>query len=111
MKCKIIAAIFAILFIAARMSYAAEDSTSLGAQAGEAARELKGTADESYATGMIKVGEASRKMETDARETVKTLQQQWDVLAKQLQEKTKQIQKQLDQQWKDFNGSFNKPKP
>lgn len=98
------------MFISA-VGYSADDQVapSLGGQAGEAARELKGTADESYATGMIKVGEASRKMEADARETVKTLQQQWDVLAQQLQAKTKQIQKQLDQQWQDFNKSFNKP--
>ena len=98
----------AMMFVLAGMSDAAEDSTSLGASAGTAAREVKNTADESYATGMLKVGDASRKMEADARDAFKTLREQWDVLARQLQEKTQQIQKQLDQQWQDFQKSFNK---
>ena len=109
MKSKILVLMLAMMFVLVGMSNAAEDSTSLGASAGTAAREVKSTADESYATGMLKVGEASRKMETDTRETLKVLQQQWDVLAGQLQAKTRQIQKQLDQQWRDFQKSFNKP--
>lgn len=109
MKYKLLAVMFVMMSVAAGMSYAAEDSTSLGASTGTAARELKDTADESYQTGMTKVGEASRKMEADARDAFKTLQEQWNVLAQQLQAKTQQIQKQLDQQWQDFQKSFNKP--
>ena len=111
MRQKLWAMLFMILFSLAGMSYAAEDQTSLGGKTGEAARDLKNTADESYKTGASKIGEASRKMEADARETLKILQAQWDVFAKQFQEKTQQIQKQLQQQLQDFNKSFNKPQP
>jgi exonuclease VII large subunit len=130
MKHRLLAILLAAMFISA-VSYAADDQASpvtlatpsstggqvapppsLGAQAGEAARDLKGTADESLSTGAIKVAEASAKVQTEAQDTLKTLQQQWDVIAKQLREKTQQIQKQLDQQWQDFNKSFNKkPQP
>ncbi len=88
----------------------ADDQSSLGSQAGEAARELKGTADESLSTGAMKVTETSKKVETEVQDTLRTLQQQWDVLARQLQEKTRQIQKQFQQQLQDFNKSFNAPK-
>jgi flagellar motility protein MotE (MotC chaperone) len=110
------AMVFMLLMMAvAGMSYAANDQAAVpaspGAQAGEAAREVKDTADESFKTGASKIGEASRKMEADAKETLKVLQAQWDDLAKQLQAKTRQIQAQLEQQWQDFNKSFSKPKP
>jgi len=108
MKSKMLVIMFMMVFTVAGMSHAAEDTTSLGTQAGEAARELKGTADESLSTGAAKVSEASAKVQTDAQDAFKTLQEQWNVLAKQLQEKTQQIQKQLDQQWQDFNKSLNK---
>ncbi len=121
MKSKILIMVFVIMVVSAGVGYATEDQTSpdmqaalqsLGGQAGEVARELKGTADESFSTGAMKVSETSKKMEADAQETLKTLQQQWDVLAKQLQEKTQQIQKQVQQQWQDFDKSYNKsPKP
>ena len=116
MKRKIGLFVMAVFFVAT-MGYAADDQTtavvppSVGAQAGEAARELKGTAGKTFSTGAVKVAESSQKVKVEAQDTLKTLQQQWDVLAKQLQEKTKQIQKQLDQQWQDFNKSLNKPKP
>jgi chaperonin cofactor prefoldin len=87
------------------------DKQSLGGQAGTAARELKGTADESLSTGAMKVAESSKKVEAEVQDTLKTLQQQWDVLAKQLQEKTREIQAQLQQQWQDFQRSLNKPQP
>jgi ABC-type phosphate transport system auxiliary subunit len=108
--------LFAILLVAmffSSVGYAADDqpAPSLGAQAGEAARELKGTADESLSTGAMKVAQASKKVEAEAQDTMKMLSEQWNVLALQLQEKTRQIQKQLDQQWQDFQKSFNKPKP
>ena len=123
--------IFFVLWIAmivlSGMSYAAEDKSSLGTQielsaanasadkqslggqAGEVARDLKGTAEESYTVTSTKVAETAKKVEADAQDTFKTLQKQWDVLAKQLQEKTQQIQKQLEQQIKDFNKSLNQP--
>ena len=118
MKIKILVIMFMTMFITGGVSFAAEDkaspvipatSPSLGAQAGEAARELKGTAGETLATGAVKVADSSKKVEAEVQDTLKTLQEQWDVLAKQLQEKTRQIQKQLEQQWQDFNKSFNKP--
>ncbi len=120
MKSKVLGVILGMMFVVAGMGYAADDQTSsgtqaapqsLGGQAGEAARELKGTADESLSTGTRKVAESSKKVQAEAQETLKTLQQQWDALAKQLQEKTQQIQKQLQEQWQDFNKSYNKPKP
>ncbi len=98
-----------MMLIAAGWAYAVDEQVSLGTQAGEVARELKGTADESLSMGATKVAESSKKVETEVQDTLKTLQQQWDVLAKQLQEKTKQIQQQLQQQWQDFNKSFNQP--
>jgi len=110
MKCKT-SVLMLMMFIMAGSCYAADNATSLGTQAGEAARELKGAADETLSVGAVKVAESSQKVKGEVQDTLKTLQQQWDVLAKQLQEKTKQIQKQLDQQWQDFNRSFNKPKP
>ena len=110
MKYRLLAVVFVMVFVVAGMSYATEDSTSLGAQAGEAVRELKGTADESYSTGMVKVGEASRKMEADARDAFKTLQEQWNVFAQQLRVKSQQLQKQMDQQWQDFQKSLNQRK-
>jgi len=109
MKCKIAAILFFIGLISTGVNYAADDQASLGTQAGEAARQLKGTADEGLSTGATKVAESSKKVEAEAQETLKTLQQQWDVLAKQLQEKTQELQKQFDQQWRDFNKAFNKP--
>jgi hypothetical protein len=105
--------IFLMMFMTSTAVLAADEQAapqSLGGQAGEAARELKGTAEESYATGMTKAGEAARKMEADARDAFATLQAQWNEFARQFQEKTQQIQRQLDQQWQDFNKSFNKPK-
>jgi len=110
MKCKLWAMMFAMMVALAGLSYGADNQASLGTQAGEAARDLKGTANEALSTGAMKVTESSKKVEAEVQDTVKTLQQQWDVLAKQLQEKTKEIQKQLDQQWQDFNKSLNKPK-
>lgn len=136
MKFKILAILFSMTLILAGMSYAADDQSSsgtltppyatnasadkqnvvgqavpqsLGAQAGESAKQLKETADETLSTGAMKVAESSKKVETEVQATVKTLQEQWDVLAKQLQEKTKQIQAQLQVQWQDFQKSFNKP--
>ncbi len=103
-----ILAVMVMMLILAGVSYAADDQASLGAQAGTAARELKGTAAESYAAASIKTAETAKKMQDEAQETLKNLQQQWDVLAKQLQEKTQQLQKQLQAQWQDFNKSFNK---
>lgn len=111
MKFKMPAMLLMALFVAGGMSSAANDTSSLGNQTGQSAREVKDTVEENYKSGALKVGEASRKMEADAKDTLKDLQQQWDVLAKQLQEKTQQIQKQLEQQWQDFQKSFNKPKP
>lgn len=108
-----------LMMAVAGMSFASDDpaaletpasSPSIGAQAGEAARELKGTADQTLSAGAEKVAETSAKVQTEAQETMKTLQEQWDVLAKQLQEKTRQLQQQMDQQWQDFQKSFNKPK-
>lgn len=101
--------------------YAADEPASLGTQAGEAARDLKGTAGETLSAGAIKVADSSKKIQTEAQDTLKTLREQWDVLAKQLQEKTQQISKQLQasaaqlsaqaqKQLEDFNKSFNKPK-
>lgn len=110
MKYKLWAVMLVLMFTAIGICRAAEDQNSLGAKAGEAARELKGTADETLSTGAMKVSETSKKVETEVQDTLKTLQQQWDVLAKQLQEKTKQIQQQLQQQLQDFNKSFNAPK-
>ncbi|MDD5226200.1 MAG: hypothetical protein PHV97_03325 [Candidatus Omnitrophica bacterium] len=118
MKRKTLAIVFVIMFVAMGMSYAADDQASpgtqavpesIGGQAGEAARELKGTVAENYAVTSAKTAETAKKVRADAQETLKTLREQWDVLAKQLQEKTRQIQKQLDQQWQDFNKSFKKP--
>ena len=115
MKFKLSAALLMMVFAVIGVSGAAEDQTpagsqpSVGAQAGEAARALKGTADETLSTGATKVAESSKKVEAEVQDTLKTLQQQWDVLAKQLQEKTQQIQKQLQKQWQDFNKSFNEP--
>ncbi len=115
---RMLAVLWVAMFILSAMGYAADDQVSsavpaapqsLGAQAGEAARELKGTADETLSAGAAKVTEASKKVETEAQDTMKMLSEQWNVLAKQLQDKTQQIQKQLDQQWQDFNKSFNKP--
>jgi flagellar motility protein MotE (MotC chaperone) len=128
MKYQLWAMMFAMMFVVAGISYAEDvqcpfaaqaaasatdasaDKQSLGAQAGEVARDLKGTANESLSTGAMKVAESSKKVEAEVQDTMKTLQQQWDVLAKQLEEKTKQIQAQLQQQWQDFNKSLNKPK-
>jgi hypothetical protein len=115
---KLLAVMFVMMLVFTGINYAANDKTSLGTQsvpqslggqAGEVARELKDTADESLSTGAAKVTETSQKVETEAQETLKILRQQWDALAKQLQEKTQQIQKQLAQQWQDFNKSFNQP--
>lgn len=89
---------------------AADNNSSLGTQAGEAARELQGTADATLSTGAAKLSEATTKVQTEVQSTMKTLQQQWDDLSKQFQAKTEQLRKQLDQQWQDFNKSFNKPK-
>ena len=97
-----------ILILAGR-GYAVDSQASLGTQAGEAARDLKDTANESFSTGAMKVAESSRKVEAEVQSTVKTLQEQWEVLAKQLQEKTKRIQTQVQQQWQDFNKSLNQP--
>jgi len=109
MKYKILAVVFVMMFMVVGISYAADEPVSLGTQAGEAARELKRTAGETFSTGAVKVVDSSKKVEAEVQDTLKTLQQQWDVLAKQLQEKTKQIQTQLQQQWQDFNKSSNKP--
>lgn len=106
---KVTVMLFVMVFIAAGWTYAVDEQTSLGTQAGEAARELKGTADETLSTGAAKVAESSQKIQTEAQEAFKTLQQQWDVFAKQLQEKTQKIQQQLQQQWQDFSQSFNQP--
>ena len=108
-KYKISAILLVVIWGLAGVSYAADDPTSLGTQAGTAARELKGAADESFSTGAMKVAEASGKVQAEAQETLKTLQQQWDILAKQLREKTRQMQKQLQTQWEDFNKSLNQP--
>jgi flagellar motility protein MotE (MotC chaperone) len=108
------AALIFAMGILGGVSYAADEPSSLGAQVGEAAKQLQGTADESLSTGAMKVTETSKKLETEIQDTLKVLQQQWDALAKQLQEKTRQIQqqlqKQLQQQLQDFNKSFNAPK-
>jgi len=110
MKYRTAAIMLLMIWVLAGNCYAVDDQTSLGAQAGTAARDLKGTADESLSTGAMKVAESSKKVEVEVQDTLKTLQQQWDVLAKQLQAKTQQIQKQLEQQWQDFNKSFESKK-
>lgn len=118
MKGKMLAIICAGVIVSSGISYAAEDLAasgtqavpqSLGGQAGEAARALQGTADESLATGALKVSESSKKVQAEVQATLKTLREQWDVLAKQLQEKTQELQKQLQVQWQDFNKSYNQP--
>lgn len=109
MKYKRSAAMFLMMFVLAGSSHAADDQTSFGTQAGEAARELRGTASESYAVTSAKVAETAKKVEAEAQDTIQTLQKQWEALAKQLQEKTAQISTQLQKQAKDFNESFNKP--
>ena len=109
MKIKMIVIAFTILLFLAGSSFGADDQASFGTQAGEAARELSGTANETISTGAAKVAESTQKVQTEAEETLKTLREQWDAFTKQLQEKTQQLQKQLQQQWQDFNKSFNQP--
>lgn len=119
MKYKAWVVMIFVMWVLTPNGYAADDQTSsgipavsqsIGGQAGEAARELKNTADAGLSAGAVKVAESSKKVQAEAQETIKTLQGQWDVLAKQLREKTQEIQKQLEQQWQDFNKSFNAPK-
>jgi hypothetical protein len=118
MKYRMINLVFFMIWISAGTIFAADEKTSLetqavpqslGAQAGEAARELKVNADEGFSTGAAKVAESSRKLEAEAQDAFKILQQQWEAFVKQLQEKNQQLQKQLQAQWQDFNKSFNQP--
>ena len=110
MRLNIGVVVFVLMLTSVRILVAAEDPSSMGAKAGEAARELKETADESLSTGAMKVAETSQKVEVEVQDTLRTLQQQWDEFTARLQEKTRQIQKQLQQQLRDFNKSFNAPK-
>lgn len=80
-------------------------SQSLGAQAGETAKELKDKAE----VASVKVAEASKKVEAEAQDLFKDLQKQWDEFAKRFQASLQQLSVQMKQQEEDFKKSFNKP--
>lgn len=109
MKYKILAAIMAMTLIVPNggISSVADDQTSLGTEAGTAARQLKNKADEGYATGSAKVAEAQKKMEAEVQGVFQNLQQQWNVISQQAQTSAAQLSKQIQKQWDDFKKSFN----
>lgn len=101
------AILLAVLWILAGTSYAVEDQSSLGTQAGEAARQLKNSADETYAIGTLKVKETEEMARDKAQDVFRTLQEQWDSLSLQLQKSTQQMSQQFQKQLEDFQKSFN----
>lgn len=89
---------------------AIEDDSSLGAQAGAAARELKDKASVNLEVSAAKVKETEQKVAVEAQDAFKTVREQWDQLSKQLQEASQQFQQQARKQWDDFARAFNESK-
>jgi enoyl-[acyl-carrier-protein] reductase (NADH) len=93
-------------FLFTNVAFAADDEASLGTQAGTAARAIKGSTEEAYATQSTKIMEAEKKIEAEAQDVFKALREQWDKIAVQVQASTHQLQEEMQKQWADFQKSF-----